>query len=343
MAVFTVLRNLECWLGKLQKCIVAFIFCRLGMQSLCNRFLFLRCRCAVTMEPVMVDKLSLYNAVLLLEKWREEGVRRPETVLEIWNAVIKRQIDSLDEEKWLIYEQVYIAALDCANMVVASTCFSALERKFKKGQRLLRLQAMNLEANGMLLEAIHIYDTLIKVDPTNPLNYKRKVASLVALGKVQEAIKELCDHLSKFMNDHEAWVELCQLYLRVFDFPRAAFCLEEMILSKPLTYAFHMLYAEVKCTQGGMENLEVAKLYYCQALKLKPNCARASWGLYMCCVQAIPKVSGHKRKEFITLLRWVTDSLFELYSSQVDWDDKKRERQLRPIRAMLKGTKIVES
>uniref|UniRef100_A0A5S6Q9Z3 ER membrane protein complex subunit 2 n=1 Tax=Trichuris muris TaxID=70415 RepID=A0A5S6Q9Z3_TRIMR len=295
------------------------------------------------MEPVMVDKLSLYNAVLLLEKWREEGVRQPETVLEIWDAVVKRHVDSLDEEKWLIYEQVYIAALDCANMAVASYCFSALERKFKKGQRLLRLQAMSLEANGMLLEAIHIYDTLIKVDPTNPLNYKRKVTSLVALGKVQEAIKELCDHLSKFMNDHEAWVELCQLYLRVFDFSRAAFCLEEMILSKPLTYAFHMLYAEVKCTQGGMENLEVAKLYYCQALKLKPNCARASWGLYMCCVQAIPKVSGHKRKEFITLLRSVTDSLFELYSSQVDWDDKKRERQLRPIRAMLKGTKIVES
>lgn len=33
--------------------------------------------------------------------------------------------------------------------------------------------------------------------------------------------------------------------------------------------------------QGGIENIEIAKSYYCQAIKLNSNNLRALWGLYL--------------------------------------------------------------
>lgn len=39
-------------------------------------------------------------------------------------------------------------------------------------------------------------------------------------------------------------------------------------------------YAEIRYTQGGFENLEIAKGYYCNAIKLNPKNMRALYGLF---------------------------------------------------------------
>lgn len=47
------------------------------------------------------------------------------------------------------------------------------------------------------------------------------------------------------MTDYEAWTELCDLYLSVYDYSNASFCMEELIMSNPHNHLFHQKYADV--------------------------------------------------------------------------------------------------
>jgi Tfp pilus assembly protein PilF len=89
----------------------------------------------------------------------------------------------------------------------------------------------------------------------------------------------------RFMADVEAWQELSELYIIEQDFNKAAFCLEELILHNPHNHLLHQRYADIKYTQGGLENIELARSYYCQALKLNPKNIRALYGLYLVFIQ----------------------------------------------------------
>ena len=47
----------------------------------------------------------------------------------------------------------------------------------------------------------------------------------------------------------EAWNELCDLYLREFDFAKAAFCMEELIVLNPNNHLYHLKYADVSVSK----------------------------------------------------------------------------------------------
>ena len=47
------------------------------------------------------------------------------------------------------------------------------------------------------------------------------------------------------MADFDGWMELCDLYLLVQDYEKAAFCMEELLMSNPHNHLFHQRYAEV--------------------------------------------------------------------------------------------------
>lgn len=83
------------------------------------------------------------------------------------------------------------------------------------------------------------------------------------------------------MTDLEAWQELSELYIGEYDYGKAAFCLEELILHNPHNHLLYQRYADIKYSQGGTENLDIARIYYCQALKLNPGNIRALYGLYL--------------------------------------------------------------
>lgn len=111
------------------------------------------------------------------------------------------------------------------------------------------------------------------------------------------------------MSDQEAWHELCNLYMAEGEFAKAAFCMEELLLHNPHSHLYHQRLAEIRYTmvssnwhrscvrkhrkeananpfsfdqlQGGLENIEIAKTYYSQAVKLNPNNLRALYGLYL--------------------------------------------------------------
>lgn len=83
------------------------------------------------------------------------------------------------------------------------------------------------------------------------------------------------------MSDQEAWHELCNLYLMEGDYSRAAFCMEEVLLHNPFSHLIHQRLGDIRYTMGGQDNIEVAKSYYAQAVKLNGNNLRALYGLYL--------------------------------------------------------------
>lgn len=96
------------------------------------------------------------------------------------------------------------------------------------------------------------------------------------------------------MSDQEAWHELCNLYMMEGDYSKAAFCMEEVLLHNPYSHLIHQRLGDIRYTMGGQDNMEIAKSYYAQAIKLNGNNLRALYGLYL--------VSSTKLAEFSVFL-----------------------------------------
>lgn len=83
------------------------------------------------------------------------------------------------------------------------------------------------------------------------------------------------------MSDQEAWHELCNLYLMEGEYSKAVFSMEEVLLHNPYSHLIHQRLGDIRYTMGGQENIEIAKSYYAQAIKLNGNNLRALYGLYL--------------------------------------------------------------
>ncbi|XP_046967150.1 ER membrane protein complex subunit 2-A-like [Vanessa cardui] len=253
------------------------------------------------------DELTHAEIFDLLRQWRENNERRSEDVLYFSEVIVEDPLHKLGSEKYVVMEQVIYAALDCHYYTIAKLWIMMLSEEFPGSLRVLRYKAACLEAEEKYDEAMEVLDSIIKADETNSAARKRRVAILKAQGLIQEAIKELVDYLKKFMSDMEAWQELSELYLQVQEYSKAAFCAEELILHQPHNHLMHQRLADIRYTMGGVDNMELAKSYYCQALKLNPENMRALLGLFLVTNALLShyKSSGSaKRKEVFKLSQW---------------------------------------
>ncbi|XP_004524327.1 ER membrane protein complex subunit 2 [Ceratitis capitata] len=258
-------------------------------------------------------------------KWRENNERCSDDVIQLWEAVLETRVQKTGNERHLILEQVIIAAFDTSRLDIASKCIQLLSTEFPESLRVMKFEAMRLEAMQMYDEALELLDEIIAKDETNAAPRKRKIAILKAKGKRVEAIKDLCDYLKIFMSDQEAWHELCGLYLAEGEYSKAVFCMEEVLLHNPHSHLIHQRIAEIRYTMGGMENIEISRTYYSQALKLNSNNLRALYGLYLCCSYiANSRALGSKRKEAQKMAHWAleTAALRTTKSSKINSNDK---------------------
>ncbi|KAL3993889.1 Tetratricopeptide repeat family protein [Acanthocheilonema viteae] len=257
--------------------------------------------------------VSFDEAKNVLRKWREEHARRSVETVELWEHVLSRHPRSLGDELWLVYEQVCIAALDLVRTDIVMECIQALQEKFPRSNRVLKLQAMRFEALERYDSAMHLYEQLIESDPTNMSYRKRRIAILKAQGNRQEAIRELNEYLKTFISDTEAWLELSDLYLQEGDYPHSAHCMEELVLSSPHNSLYLRRLAEIRYTQGGSENTELAKSYFEQAVRTNPSCSRSLYGIILCCINLSPKSSGQRKKEIIQSGLIAIEKLISVY------------------------------
>ncbi|CAG9787443.1 unnamed protein product [Diatraea saccharalis] len=247
------------------------------------------------------------EAIDLLRQFRENNERRSKEVESIgmlYNTNVKNA-----SERYMIMEQMIFAMLDCHMYGGAAMEIYCLSQAFPGSMRVMRYKAMLLEAEEKYDEALEILDRIIKADETNAPARKRRIAIMKAQGQITEAIKELVDYLKKFMSDVEGWQQLCELYLQAGELQRAAFCAEELLLHQPHCHLHHQRLADIRYTMGGVENMELAKSYYCHALKLNPDNMRATLGLFLTTTNLLNhyKSSGNssKRKEVWKLSQWV--------------------------------------
>lgn len=276
------------------------------------------------------DKLSWTEVRDLLRTWREDSERRSKDVVDFWENTLMGKIDRLGNEKYLVLEQVCVAALDCYRLPLAEYCIKILMRAFPGSLRVHKYHAMHLEALEMYDEAMEVLESIIKRDETNAAPRKRRVAILKARGRIPEAIKELTEYLKRFMSDQEAWHELCDLYLQEQEYSKAAYCMEELLLHNPHSHLIYQRYAEIKYSQGGFDNMELAKAYFCQAAKLNPNNIRALYGLLLTTnnIATSAKCPSSKKKEAIKLSEWASKQIEKQYESKVSNENIKNVERL---------------
>ena len=259
-----------------------------------------------------------------MKKWRDEGYRNSEEIADLGENLLKDYSSKLGDETWVLLEQVCIASFDCNRLQLAERCLEALEKQFPKSKRVLKLRGMLYEADGQYDLANRIYDELLEADPANLQVQKRKIAMLKEQNKIEETIAQLNKYLEDFLGDQEAWMELCELYIRQQEFSKAAFCMEELILSHPHNHLYHQRYAEIHYTIGHQENMQRAKKYFAQALKLDPNNVRALYGLYLAATNiSSGKISADEKRKNQSLSAWTADQLVELFD--MDVSDKQRK------------------
>nr|XP_036219481.1 ER membrane protein complex subunit 2 isoform X3 [Bactrocera oleae] len=187
-------------------------------------------------------------------KWREDNERRSDEVIQLWEALLESRVQKTGNEMHLILEQVLIAAFDTSRLDIAGKCIETLSIEFPESMRVMKFEAMRLEALQMYDEATDLLDEIIVKDETNAAPRKRKIAILKARGMRSEAIKDLNEYLKTFMSDQEAWHELCGLYLAEGDYSKAVFCMEELLLHNPHSHLIHQRIAEIRYTMQTRSN-----------------------------------------------------------------------------------------
>uniref|UniRef100_A0A8C9VYT4 ER membrane protein complex subunit 2 n=1 Tax=Scleropages formosus TaxID=113540 RepID=A0A8C9VYT4_SCLFO len=271
-----------------------------------------------------------------LRKWREENYRNSEQIVDVGEELINEHASKLGDDIWIIYEQVMIAALDCSRDDLALSCLQELKRQFPDSHRVKRLVGMRLEALERYEDANKLYDSILQDDPTNTAARKRKIAILKAQGKSTEAIRELNEYL-----EHSPCRVLAS---NPHSYAKAAFCLEELMMTNPHNHLYCEQYAEVKYTQGGLENLELSRKYFAQALKLNNRNMRALFGLYMSAshIAASPKVSAKVKKDNVKYAAWAATQINRAYQL-AGRGTKEAKYSVKAVEEMLESMQIAMS
>ncbi|XP_055327691.1 ER membrane protein complex subunit 2-like [Paramacrobiotus metropolitanus] len=273
---------------------------------------------------------SWHEARDRLKKIKEERLRRSEEVVELWENVLGEKAKNLGDEVWAVYEQVCIAALDCDRLDIAKNCVKSLSARFPTSNRVRRLLAMTLEADGKFDEAEHMYESLIERDETDTLSRKRLVAILKAQKLYADAIVHLNEYLKTFQNDQEAWLELVELYCTEQDYIKAAFCMEEVLIHHPQSHLHHQRYAEIRYALGGFENIDTARSHFAKAVKLCPTNVDALFGMCMCAsfLAMSNKSTALKRKDNQRYAEWAAHQLQENFPEKLTVDAKSKLKNI---------------
>jgi len=266
----------------------------------------------------MLRRMSLAEVKDILKSWREDNTRKSDEIIEYWEDTIRDEIDDLGEEKWMILEQVCVAGFDTYRPdVVDDTLCLLIEQFTSSSLRVKRLIAMRYEMREEWGEALQVLDSILEEDEANSSARKRKIAIYKAQGDIIKAVGELTKYLKVFQSDQEAWQELCDLYIQEQDYNKAIFCCEELLLHNPHNHLYHQRLAEIRYTMGGFENLENAKQYFSQAVKLAPSNMRALYGLLLTCTQlaSSPKCQQTKKKDYAKIIFWASKQISGRYNN----------------------------
>jgi len=260
-----------------------------------------------------------------LRKFRENGTRNAQLSYKLGKYACDNFSGKLGNEVWDVYEQMFFACIDLGINDVALSYLRQIKEQFPESKRVYRLIGILHEADGELAEAEELYKEMLQENPGDAAMSKRLISMYKCNGKTVEAVKMLVSYLETYKCDHESWLELAEIYLSEYEYEKAAFCYEELILISPSNYLYHQRYAEVRFTIGGADNFLISKMHYCQAARLSGNSSnRALLGLVTVCetLKGLKGVTAEDKESCFKLVQWAKEKLTVKYEkSKVEVSD----------------------
>ena len=245
-----------------------------------------------------------------------------------------------EDERWLVSEQVAIAALECGAMEFAQSLIREVARKFPTSSRTKRLQGMFWEASGVTEKAQEIYATHLRQNPADELILKRQVAVQKTLGNTQAAIENLRSYVNVFAGDREAWEELGDLYLSLGQLKQALFCYEELLMFMPNSLQYLLRTADILFTIGGSNSLKLARSYYSKVVEISAGKdVRALYGILQCSAGITEKtiLTDARSRAQIELPGLAQQALGRIYKKQSGSD------KIAELEALMKDQKLLQS
>lgn len=270
---------------------------------------------------------------------RAHELREPTTVITHGLALFGDLLDATtvsdDASRAAALEQICLAAIDCNDHDLAERCLVQLkaspafssDKKNTEGSlvqdsdRYRRLLGRCLEASNDFDNAISLYESMLKKNPSNLVALQRKYCVLRAQkeSSIDAVLDALNQYLGQQLSDVSGWYEMSQLRLSIADFKGAAYALEQVVLGSPLDADVHRELAEVYATIGGLENTTCARKHMAQALELEPTNLRAQFGLVSVSQQFLDEsnASSVKQKKLDEHERLVATELVKYGATEV--------------------------
>lgn len=198
---------------------------------------------------------------------------------------------SESQEKWQIYNNIFIACLASGDSESAYLCLEEITDRFgKENERVMALNGLYQEAtakNDTELQAVlGRYEELLQEDPTLFAVRKRRAALLRSMGRTSEAVAALTELLDASPIDAESWAELADVYLTQGLYEQAIFSLEEVLLVTPNAWNIHarlgeVLYLNANHSEGAeqVKGLSEAMRRFCRSIELCDDYLRGYYGL----------------------------------------------------------------
>jgi len=189
-----------------------------------------------------------------------------------------------------LIEEFFMAACEQKELAWAQFFLQVIRVKFPKSVKAMRFLGIFYEAQGQVIKAQEIYLDLIDQNPSDGQSIKRLVCLFRDMEMLSSALTVLNKYVEVNQEDHEAWLELSDIYLSKGNYSKALFCLEEVLAVNPKNYLLNLRYAELLYSADRKDrigDLLNARKYFSHAAILKEDekepCVRALFGLVRTC------------------------------------------------------------
>jgi tetratricopeptide (TPR) repeat protein len=210
--------------------------------------------------------MDLASALQQLANYRTKNNRASREVFESGVVVFRNDaLHKLGEDSWQFLESLALAAVDVGRIDVAEACLKHLSTKFPDSPRVQCLEGILKEATEGAEAALVFYQKLLEADPSSLAVWKRQISVLNRLGRTEKAVDELSKLVDTFYTDVEAWLQLADLYISIYQYPSALQALSHVLLLAPQNPFYVLQAAETAYTA---EDLPLAIRFFLMTIDM---------------------------------------------------------------------------
>lgn len=170
---------------------------------------------------------------------------------------------------------------------------SKLYKKFGREDKVIKNHARILYKIGQERKAEGFVNELLNKNLNDRDTKKLDLSFKKTKLNSKEYIDALNTYLEENWDDADAWLELADVYEKKLNFEKTIYCYEELLLLDPKEFSVYQKLAELHFTIGKLDNLKIAKKYFCLLLNVNDMALRALWGLLHTCRVLIKLEKGN--------------------------------------------------